>query len=562
MTSPKASRACFLIASLALAFGGCLGGGNSGSETTNGLTGLVRDPDGNPVAGAKVLLLPEDHNGASPEGTEAPREARTDRSGTYRFSEVDPGTYNIEIRDSARGLMAFLPGVRVASDVKSTRADGAVDTPGTVEIPLPDHVEGSRPGYLYLPGTTEFERIDSAERASGQVMLGPLAEGTYPSLLLVLDENAAQPVEMAEEVAVVGGKKTVLEPFATWVHSRLIEVDPISGGGAAGTHRDYPLLLRLTGATGGLGATFDFTQGAGDGRDIRFTAVDGGILPHEIETWDSVAGQAALWIRMDSLAFDTKGQAVRMHWGKPGAPQVSSGPEVFDGSGAFASVWHLAEPGNDGPGGYRDASPIGNHATASGINKTPHQDGVAGMAKAFAGDLGSLSARVPKGLGGDAAFTLTFWMKAEMQPGGRSNALHFGARNRLAGFHLLLRADSMAQFGGHDNDPTQGPLGSASWQNVFDLRPYFGKWTHVAVAYDPAARKTVTYMDGVKVSESPMAAEGLAIDPNGGLRIGRALPSANANQELPFAGILDEIRFHAGVLSESRLRLDFVTQKP
>jgi hypothetical protein len=59
-----------------------------------------------------------------------------------------------------------------------------------------------------------------------------------------------------------------------------------------------------------------------------------------------------------------------------------------------------------------------------------------------------------------------------------------------------------------------------------------------------------------------MDSSGMALDANGGLRIGRALPSATPNQELPFDGLLDELRFHAGVLPEGRLRLDYETQKP
>jgi hypothetical protein len=64
--------------------------------------------------------------------------------------------------------------------------------------------------------------------------------------------------------------------------------------------------------------------------------------------------------------------------------------------------------------------------------------------------LGSLSAAVPPGLSGDASFTITLWMKAGLE-NGRSNILDFGLQWKFAGMHLLLRADSIAQFGAFDS---------------------------------------------------------------------------------------------------------------
>jgi hypothetical protein len=182
-------------------------------------------------------------------------------------------------------------------------------------------------------------------------------------------------------------------------------------------------------------------------------------------------------------------------------------------------------------------------------------EGVAGYAKAFAGDLGSLTAAVPPGLSGDASFTITLWMKAGLEKG-RSNILDFGLQRKFAGVHLLLRADSIAQFGAFDS---AGSGETAPWQNVFEAGDYLGKWTHVAMVYDSSAKNMSTWMNGIKVSESVLP-EPLQVDAAAGLRIGKAL--MGSAQEKPYSGLMDEVRFHASVLPAARLRLEYETEKP
>jgi hypothetical protein len=548
MTMPKAAilRAAAALAAL-LALASCLSGGNSGSETTNGLTGTVRDPGGNPVSGGVVLLLETNHNGALPEGAVGPLETATDAKGVYRFRDVEPGEYNLEITDPASGNMAWIPGVRIAAEGIG-ESDGALRRPGSVEIPVPDFLAGGRPGYLHIPGTTRFVRADAAAREAGVLVLEPLAAGAYPALHLVVEENDQEPVVIAEGVEVEPGGRTRPHPYASWAHERRIPVTPPSGTGLAGVVRGFPLLVRLD--AGG----FDFAQASSDGRDVRFAGPSGNPLPLEIERWDRTAGLAEVWVRVDSVAWSGEAQYVTMHWGRDGAVPVSSGPAVFAG---HATVYHLAEAANEDPGGYRDASPGGNHATARGINKTALLEGVAGMGKSFVGELGSLTAAVPAGIGGDSGFTVSFWMKASPDTG-RTSILDFGGRSRLAGFHFLIRPDTTSQFGAFDSSANA----VASWQNVFPIGPYMGRWTHVATAYDPARRKTSTYMDGRPVDESDMPAEGFRLDAAAGLRIGSAVLEPGPYRDLPFNGQLDEIRFHAGVLDEARIRLDYETQKP
>ena len=79
------------------------------------------------------------------------------------------------------------------------------------------------------------------------------------------------------------------------------------------------------------------------------------------------------------------------------------------------------------------------------------------------------------------------------------------------------------------------------------------------MVYDSAAKTTSTFLDGVKVAESDAPAGGFQLDAAAGLRIGKAL---FGDTESDYEGQLDEIRFQAAPLTESRIRLDYETQKP
>ena len=258
---------------------GCLGGGNSGSETTNGLAGLVRDGQNRPVTGARVILLKEDHNGAMPEGSERPPETRTDGYGAYRFKDLRPGTYNLEFTDSISGYRCRVPGVRIEMEAKAT-VGGVVVPTGSIEIPVPDFLGEGRSGYLYIPGASDFAWVDSAARTRGTVILESVAPGDYPSLNLVVEGNTNADLVLAENLEVASGARTRPSPFQTWTHARKIEVGPVSSGiGISGWVTDFPLLVRLS------SANFDFRQAAPDGRDLRFTGPGGEVLDFEIERW-------------------------------------------------------------------------------------------------------------------------------------------------------------------------------------------------------------------------------------------------------------------------------------
>src|SRR6267378_696910 len=90
----------WLVISLALTLCAFFSFSALAQETTGGMQGVVKDPSGAVVPGAKVVVT-----GASLVGS---KELETDSSGYYRFANLPPGTYTIIV--SANGFNTFKRG--------------------------------------------------------------------------------------------------------------------------------------------------------------------------------------------------------------------------------------------------------------------------------------------------------------------------------------------------------------------------------------------------------------------------------------------------------------------
>ncbi|MDB5103813.1 MAG: hypothetical protein JWP91_1502 [Fibrobacteres bacterium] len=546
--------ACLGMA-MALSFNGCesAGGTTGGSETTNGLTGIIRDRDGNPVARTQVALVPFDYVPVRGQDARALKRSVTDAQGRYRFAGVASGVYNLEAKDPLRQVQALVRGIHIDSGSAYGEADGTLRAPGTLEIPFSDrHLPEN--AQAYLAGTT-YSAFIASKAMHGTVILGNIAAGEYPELLaLSPDLPEGGPAQVTGAFRIGGDSVTRLGPLQSWLHSAALKWDPSAidlGGGQAGSGSitDYPLLVRLS------ASDFDFSQARSGGEDVRFTRKDGTLLAHQIEHWDSAAGSAAVWVRVDSLPAIASDSALILHWGRNDAVDASHGDLVFGPPGGFASVWHLGEAANTATGGYRDALGV-NHATAAGPNADSRLGAVAGSGKRFSPTAGPLAAALPMGLGGNGSFSVTFWMRFEAAPG-RAGVLTFGEPVTDRGMHFLIRADSTAQFGPWGVSPDSLDSPSAQ-QNHFSLAPYAGKWAHVATVYDASKGRLATYIDGTLAAANDLP----ALDINGafGLDIGNRVNMITLPQS-DFRGDLDEVRIYARALTEPWIKMEYATQK-
>jgi hypothetical protein len=128
------------------------------------------------------------------------------------------------------------------------------------------------------------------------------------------------------------------ETYSTWSHHRdvfLNTTNTTGGANVTANVTNFPVLIRLTARDSAT-----FSQALAGGADIRFTKADDATrLKHQIDTWDTASKTAAIWVRVDTVYGNNKTQKIRMHWGKAGAADSSSGSAVF--SNGFTNVWHL-----------------------------------------------------------------------------------------------------------------------------------------------------------------------------------------------------------------------------
>lgn len=167
------------------------------------------------------------------------------------------------------------------------------------------------------------------------------------------------------------------QPYPAWSHSLDLYYDTSPNGvNLNGNVLDFPVLVRLT------NAEFPFAEARDSGQDIRFSKPDGTPLGFEIDRYDSAAGKAEIWVRMDTVKAGYKGRLARLHWGNPTAASASSPHDVFKGSNGFVSVWHLRgrfpTPRANSVAGGQEAVPVNydnNEQTAGIIGYADSLDG-------------------------------------------------------------------------------------------------------------------------------------------------------------------------------------------
>jgi hypothetical protein len=357
--------------------------GGGSSETTNGLVlGRVRNPDGTPAAGARVVLrqrsyLKESELALAKTGRFL-AETRTDSTGAFALDSIDPGDYFLEANDSGKAgtLYEFSTGDRDTFLLEDKTMTPTATVLGTVAI------DSGRIGdaIVQIYGLDRLAHVDAA----GHFAFSDLPAGSY-TLRAQLTTTAADP-RVISGVQAVGSDTTDLgrldlasfdaEDYGTWAHARRFVLNTTaSGADVKSTVVGFPLLLRLN------ALNFDFAQS--DGKDIRFADVYGKRLRYQVERWDAANHQAEVWVSVDTVHGNSRQDYITLYWGKAGAPDWSDGRQVFDTAGGYGGVWHLSQEvaGVAANGIYEDATP----AAQNGDDRiaSTNTDGIAGPGHAF-----------------------------------------------------------------------------------------------------------------------------------------------------------------------------------
>lgn len=523
---------------LALALLNCSDGptevtqGGGGSEAV-ALTGIARNPDQTPAAGARVRLRPRfflsDTAAPIPGALPAGADGLTDSSGAFRLDSLAPGEYNLEILDG-RGqglLMAF----SISGLVAEVELGGTVLKPtGSLSgsILQPQGFNGR--SYVQVYG---LERLVAADTATGAFRMDSLPEGTY-TLRAFHSAPLVNPLDVEEvdtkpsantDIGAVRLGSFELENYGLWTHSRRMVLNTTAtGAGVVGMVADFPLLVRLE------ASNFDFATARGDGRDIRFSDHRGKRLRYQVERWDSAGSRAEIWVRTEVIQGNSRDQFLTLHSGKADAMDWSDGRAVFERDHGYAGVWHFAEDGA-GSGApeaeerYADAvgvNPADDHAIST------NRQGLAGPGAGLEGDdyiQVPVADPVLKPLG-------RLFVSAWIQPTAKGSA-GGGILSMGDNYNLRVAGSGGARFSLFDG----ASRGIESKENLLD-----GAWHHVAGVFDGSA--LILYVDGVEKARMATTAP-VRYNKSPHFVIGR---HGDGKVSYQYTGSLDEVT----VVSESR----------
>ena len=300
---------------------------------------------------------------------------------------------------------------------------------------------------------------------------------------------------------------------------------------------NFPLLVRLD------KSFFPFGSVARDGRNVRFNKSDGSARPYEIESWDSAAGTAAIWILIDTVFANSDTQSVQLSWSNTSGIGNSNGHAVFDTAKGFQGVWHLNEPSGDVSDATLHALSGVNVGTPTGTSSTA---GIAGNARAFdpakktAITLGS--SQIICGL--RDSITVSAWYKVTLPEDTLVSVLRCNEN------FTALQINQKGQ-GFTTSWNTVERATAYQWAGRYDD----GLWHYMAAKYKTGSGCRV-FTDGVLVAGDSTNTGALAVSAVPEFRLGGA-----GNSEF-FNGVLDEVRVEKSFRSPDWIKLSYENQRP
>ena len=497
----------------------------NGSETTTGISARVVDSAGAPAPGTVVELRPAEWRpDTAGSGTEPVRTAVAGADGTVEFRDVPRGNWRLSSMSGSRVAASPTVSSGAPGTLATLRLLPAGSLRGRVDLP-----SGASHAWVGVAGLDVLVRTDASgafslpEMPSTEVLVQALVPG---ATVLRAARRAAVPAGADQDLGTLVPSGPGGLPAASWTDSVRIVLDP-GPGGAGEVLRGYPLLVRLS------EASFDFSRSRG--ADLRFERA-GRVLPHQVEHWDAVARTAAVWVRLDSVAFGSGPIALVLRYGNPDGPDWSDGAAVFPESDGWRGVWHLAATA---PG--HDATDAARHGTDF---RTLDAEGAIGRGRFC--DTGWILVPDQDALE-PSALTISAWARRK---GSQVRNAKILSKGNLADWHnswSLQAYDSTARFG----------FLAVRTDSVRDtLRPPAplpdGAWTLLSASWDPAGGTLRLYVDGVAVDSSTRME---AFETFAAMDMPLFL---GAN----FIGTLDEPRVSAVPRPPSWVRLDWTTQRP
>lgn len=299
---------------------------------------------------------------------------------------------------------------------------------------------------------------------------------------------------------------------------------------------DVPILLRLSTAIAG----FRYSDFKADGNDLCITDANGGILPHEIDTWNP-DGESLVWVRLPSASACA---AIVAYYGSDSYvnPEVNR-RATWSG---YVGVWHMNESG----GTAADATVYGRNGTPCGDysqNNVGIADGVVGMARKNGGD----------GNSGNRSYISV----PDYDSSGLTDTFTASGFFRVTSgggwYRLFSRCTASGDEGwGQEltwNDATKLTVyggGKAAAGKAVTIPDPVGNWVHLAFAY--SGKTCTVYTNGEQVAvvdiSQPATANGEPL----------SFGCVSDGSDWSLFGDYDELRIDRRIPSAERVRLEYM----
>jgi hypothetical protein len=509
------------------------GGGTEDVNTK--VTGRVFNPDNTPTFCAQVMLIPADYDPMRDTHSAILTDTTTE-TGEYHFTIRKSGFYTVQIVQITARTRAIISQVAVGSNTTVFPA-AVLSKPGILKVLLPDNIDKTN-GYVYIPGTTISAKLSGT---GWFALIDSVPAGSLPAVNYSDPDSIPRTIRYAVSVTPA---ETTIVAMPEWKYAaRLFLNTTSSGAGVDGYVCKFPVLVRLN------KGKFPFSQAMTNGRDIRFTKENGLQLAYEIEHWDAATGQAAIWVKSDTVFGNDSTQCFIMYWGNPNAPDSSNSAAVFDTVSGFAGVWHLGQPeGIKVP----DATVNGINGSATATITVP---GVIGMAQTFNGTSSLIQISGPASDRLNFPDTGTYSVSAWVNSNVLDSMFHGIVYKSNFQYGLQIRPENKWEFLTYLDDKT-------GWA-ITDSVAIAGSWHAVAGVRN--RNKQYFYVDGTCVDSSisdvlALPPEQLAREYSKPLEIGHC-PDGSRYVDRYFNGIIDEVRISRVALGMDWMKLCYMNQK-
>lgn len=517
-----------------------------GSEAGNAkIAGMIIDKDGNPAANTIVKLLPSEYNPVTDEPIADSCIDTTDTNGLYHFTVAENHIYCIQAVQQNTRLRALITGIAVGTEDSTIQAC-RLSLPGTVRV-LVSNEKDNTPGYIFIPGTTFFVKVDSVE---GYTLLDSVPSGVI-SAISYTSSDTSLPVVLSQNVPVNSGDTTtVLWP--DWEYSKELILNTSSSGADIRENlNNFPILVRLT------AATFDFSKCMPEGEDLRFISSTGKILYHEIEHWDRENSSASIWVKVDTILGNNAKQSITMIWGNPSATAPVNEKTVFDTTDGFEGVWHLGEEAGKS---FLDATDNHYNGISPDTARTQKQKGYIGNCQVFDGNGDFITmpntASSKLDFPDDGYFTVSAWVSLDTIDNTSQVIVAKGYTQYFLRFTYFPADSPLWEFSEFD-----GPI---SWQ-ACTTKAYARQWLLITGVH--AGDRQFLYINGTLADSNPNTYSSSIMSRNtsNDITIGRFfelvnLPN-NTNSYCFFKGAIDEVRIERGARSSDWVKLCYMNQR-